>query len=128
MGNRFASGKYAIALCDVCGARVKLKELRALVVKGKPTNVMACRDCWSPDHPQLQLGSTPVDDPQALRNARPERDYEVSGLTVNGTVSGGSRIFAWGWDPVGGGDARVSNTPNPLVMRVEVGTVSVEAA
>lgn len=72
MGQRFASNKRAIALCDVCGFQYKLKELRNLIVKGRDTNVKACQECWDPDHPQLHLGEYPVDDPQALRDPRPD--------------------------------------------------------
>jgi hypothetical protein len=72
MGNRFASGKRAISECDICGFRYKLKELQQLVIKTKNVNILACPECWNPDHPQLQLGMYPVDDPQALRNPRPD--------------------------------------------------------
>lgn len=72
MSNGFASDRIAIAECDVCGFRYRLRELRSLVVKGKDTNIKACRECWNPDHPQLHLGETPVYDPQAVRNPRPD--------------------------------------------------------
>lgn len=72
MGIRFASNKRAVAICDVCGFQYKLKELRKLIVKGRDTNVKACQECWDPDHPQLHLGEYPVDDPQALRDPRPD--------------------------------------------------------
>ena len=72
MGVRFASNKRAVAICDVCGFQYKLKELRKLIVKGRDTNVKACQECWDPDHPQLHLGEYPVDDPQALRDPRPD--------------------------------------------------------
>jgi hypothetical protein len=72
MSNRFASTKIAIAECDICGFRYKLKELRNVIVKGRDTNVKACHECWDPDHPQLKLGEFPVDDPQAIRNPRPD--------------------------------------------------------
>ena len=72
MGNRFASGKIAISECDICGFRYKLKELKQLVIKTKNVNILACPECWNPDQPQLQLGMYPVDDPQALRNPRPD--------------------------------------------------------
>lgn len=72
MGVRFASNKRAVAICDVCGFQYKLKELRKLIVKGRDTNVKACQECWNPDHPQLHLGEYPVDDPQALRDPRPD--------------------------------------------------------
>lgn len=72
MGNRFASGKTALSECDICGFRYKLRELRSLVVKTRTTNILACPECWNPDQPQLQLGMYPVEDPQALRNPRPD--------------------------------------------------------
>ena len=56
MSNRFASTKRAIAECDICGFQFKLRELKNLVRKGQDTNLKACPECWSPDHPQLKLG------------------------------------------------------------------------
>lgn len=78
MSNQFASGKYTIAECDVCGFRYKLKQLKALVVKGETTKILACPACWVPDHPQLHLGRYPVYDPQAIRDPRPDRSYDQS--------------------------------------------------
>ena len=116
MPNRFASGKYAIAQCDRCNFRYKLKELKQLVIKTKNVNILVCPSCWEPDQPQLQLGMYPVDDPQALRNPRPDNSYIISGLNgiqtdpltaptdsqlAFGTPEGGSRIIQWGWNPVG---------------------------
>ena len=49
MPNRFASGKYAIAECDRCGQRYKLKELRKLVIKQQMKNIKVCNSCWDPD-------------------------------------------------------------------------------
>lgn len=72
MSNRFASGKKAIAECDVCGFRYKLRQLKNVIVKGRDTNVKACSTCWDPDHPQLHLGEFPVSDPQAIQNPRPD--------------------------------------------------------
>lgn len=85
MGNRFASSKQAISICDRCGFRFRLKELRELIVKTKKTNILACKSCWEPDHPQLQLGMYPVDDPQALRNPRPDGTYIQSGSNALGS-------------------------------------------
>lgn len=72
MGQRFASNKRAIAECDVCGFRYKLKELRSIIVKNRDTNLKACQECWDADHPQNSLGLYPVDDPQAIRDPRPD--------------------------------------------------------
>ena len=126
MGNRFAAGKHAISECDRCGQRFKLKVLKTEIIKTKKYDLLVCPACWDPDHPQLQLGMWPVDDPQALRNPRPDRSYVVSGLLADGESGGGSRIFQWGWNPVGGSRANDAGlTPNNLVLAVELGTVTV---
>ena len=139
MPNKFASGKYAIAECDRCAQRYKLKELKIQVLKTKPYRVKVCKTCWDPDQPQLSLGLYPVNDPQAVREPRPDVSYQVSGqsgLQINITGEGpdgfgspelGSRVIQWGWNPVGGSrgpDAGL--TPNDLVQQVIVGTVTVE--
>lgn len=114
MGNRFASGKIAIAICDRCGFQFKLKELRPLIVKTKQVDIRVCPECWEPDQPQLQVGMYPVDDPQAIRNARPDNTYAQS------------RDIQWGWNPVGGGNSLIDGgTPNDLVGQGQVGTVAV---
>ena len=126
MSSRFASGKKAIAECDRCGIRVKLKELRKLIIKTKQVSIKVCRECWEPDQPQLLLGMYPIDDPQALREPRPDLSYYQSGLLADGAIGEGSRIIQWGWNPVGGArsfDAAL--TPNTLVAVGYVGTVTV---
>lgn len=117
MGNRFASAKIAIGLCDRCGFRFPLRQMRTLVVKTKQVNVLVCPECWEPDQPQLQVGMRPVYDPQALRNPRPDNTYEQS------------RDIQWGWNPVGGGNAAIDGgTPNNLVGTGFVGTVTVSVS
>lgn len=138
MPNKFASGKYAIAECDRCAQRYKLKDLRIQTLKTKPYRVKVCKTCWDPDHPQLQLGMYPVNDPQAVREPRPDVSYLVSGqsgLQLNltgvgpdgfGNPEGGSRVFQWGWYPVGGARGADSGlTPNYLIAIGQVGTVTV---
>ena len=126
MGNRFASGKWAIAQCDRCDQRFKLKVLRKEIIKTKNYELLVCPECWDPDQPQLQLGMFPVDDPQGLRNPRPDSSYLQSGLLADGYAGGGSRDIQWGWNPVGGAYATDAGlTPNDLVLNVEVGTVTV---
>ena len=142
MGNRFASGKNAISECDRCGFRYKLTRLKKEVIKTKTYNLLVCPQCWDPDHPQLQRGMYPVDDPQGLRDPRPDLSYVQSGntglqivdTTANtqdavGFPSEGSRDFQWGWNPVGGARG-IDNglTPNNLVMSVQIGTVTVVVA
>ena len=140
MSNQFASGKYAIAECDRCSQRYKLKELRTQTLKTKPYKVKVCPECWDPDQPQLMLGMYPVNDPQAVREPRPDVSYQVSGqnglqiLLTNSTAQdgfgypeAGSRVFQWGWNPVGGSrgfDAVL--TPNYLALAVQIGTVTIQ--
>ena len=67
-----------------------------------------------------------VDDPQALRNPRPDSTYRIAGTGPDGFTTGGSRVIQWGWNPVGGAaffDAAL--TPNDLVSTVQIGTVEV---
>jgi hypothetical protein len=126
MPTKFASGKHAIAECDVCGERYKLKELKRLVIKTKTVNILACPECWNPDQPQLHLGMYPVNDPQAIRNPRPDTSYYASGLTSTGSVAEGSRVFQWGWNPVGGASGfDTPLTPNDLIAVGQVGIVTV---
>ena len=138
-GPKYASGKYSIAECDRCAQRYMLKQLRKLTIKTKQVSIKVCPECWEPDQPQLQLGMYPVYDPQAVREPRPDVSYQLSGTSglqillgggtgpnAVGTPEAGSRIFQWGWNPVGGSkffDAVL--TPNNLVIAVELGTVTV---
>ena len=83
MATQFASSQKALGVCDVCGFTYRLRELRNLIQKGRDTNLKACRECWSPDHPQLKLGEFPVHDPQALRDPRPDSNqYAQSRATI----------------------------------------------
>ena len=111
MTERCASSKNALGLCDVCGFQYKLKELQPLFVKGRNTHMHACEECWSPDHPQLKLGEFPVNDPQAIRNPRPDQSLSADSSDTS------SRAVDWGWNPVGTG-------PNTLI-EVKAGTVTV---
>jgi hypothetical protein len=141
MPTKFASGKWAIAQCDRCGFRYKLKELQTLVIKTKNVNLLVCKSCLEPDQPQLQLGMYPVNDPQALRNPRPDTTYLQAGLsglqieTVDvptteldafGVPTGGSRVIQWGWNPVGLNNAlNLVGLENDLVAKGQVGSVTV---
>ena len=126
MGNRFASGIRAIGMCDRCGQEFKLKTLKTEIIKQRKYDLLVCSECWDPDHPQLMLGTFPVDDPQALRNPRRDNTYTQAGINNNGVPTGGSRDIQWGWSPVGGSSGFDSAlTPNYLVATTYVGTVTV---
>ena len=110
-----------------------------MVIKTKNVNILVCPECWEPDQPQLSLGLYPVNDPQAVRNPRPDSpSYFQSGLnglqtvvatgplqSETGVPLGGSRTIQWGWAPVGGSRANDAGlTPNDLVAIGNVGTVT----
>lgn len=140
MSNRFANGRKAFGFCDFCGFRFKLKEMKKLVVKTKQVQYKVCPQCWTPDHPQLQLGMYPVEDPQAIRDPRPDTNtwYQsgTNGLQTSQTTgtgpdqegfpAEGMLTIQWGWNPIGGSrgidDAL---TPNYLRSAGVVGTVTV---
>ena len=126
MPSQFSSGKNSIAECDRCGFRFKLTQLKGLVIKTKNVNIMVCPECWEPDQPQLLLGMYPVNDPQAVRNPRPDVSYVTSGVGDDGYPSGGSRIIQWGWNPVGGSkEFDATLTPNNLALTISIGTVTI---
>ena len=140
MANRFANGAKSFGFCDLCGFRYDLKQLKNLVVKTKQTQIKACRACWVPDQPQLQLGMFPVSDPQAIRDPRPDTNtWSQSGTTglqtsptsgtgpdQEGYPGEGMLVIQWGWNPIGGArDFDAVLTPNTLVGVGEVGTVTI---
>jgi hypothetical protein len=116
-----------------------LKQLKKLTIKTKQVSIKVCPECWEPDQPQLQLGMYPVNDPQAVREPRPDVSYAVSGqsgLQISNSGSSnvaafgnpelGSRQIQWGWAPVGGASSFDSVlTPNDLIALGNVGTVTV---
>lgn len=139
MPSKYASGKNSISECDRCGFRYMLKVLKTLTIKTKNVKIKVCPTCFEPDQPQLSLGLYPVNDPQAVREPRPDLSYWQSGLTglqtdynsgtlplQDGFPGGGSRIFQWGWYPVGGSRANDAGlTPNNLVAQTTVANVTI---
>tara|TARA_R110000822_G_scaffold238072_1_gene368348 strand:- start:1871 stop:2221 length:351 start_codon:yes stop_codon:yes gene_type:complete len=111
---RYASAKKAIAECDVCGFQYRLKDLKNLIVKGRDTNIKACTECWNTDQPQLRLGEFPVNDPQAVKDPRPDFASLES-----------SRYMQWGWAPVGNGNDPFGLTDNDLIGTGSVGSVTI---
>ena len=139
MPSKYASGKNSISECDRCAFRYPLKILKTLTIKTKNVKIKVCPTCWEPDQPQLSLGLYPVNDPQAVREPRPDLSYWQSGMTglqtdynsgtnilQDGFPGGGSRIFQWGWAPVGGARANDAGlTPNNLVAQTTVANVTI---
>jgi hypothetical protein len=126
MPSKYASGKHSIAQCDRCGQRYKLSQLKKLTIKTHQVDIKVCFECWDPDQPQLQLGMYPVNDPQAVREPRPDTSYAVSGIGVDGYAQDGSRQIQWGWAPVGGASGfDTILTPNNLIAIGQVGIVTI---
>jgi len=89
MSSKYASAKHTIAECDRCGFQYKLKELKDLFIRTTKTNIKVCKECWEPDHPQNMQGMYPVDDPQAVKDPRPDLNLVEQ------------RNYQYGFDPVG---------------------------
>ena len=119
MSNKYTTNKNAIADCDVCGFQFKLRELKDLYVRQTNTHVKACKECWNPDQPQNMQGMYPVEDPQAVRDPRPDQSFNDNNVT-------GSRDIQWGWEPVGGARPPANEfTPNDLVVTTVVADVTI---
>ena len=97
----YASGKYAIAICDVCGNQCAYKQLKIYIFDRRPNGWKVCPSCWDEDNPQLQVGKHFKEEGIALFQPRPDSSLASS------------RAFA-GWDPVVG-----------LTCQVFLGTVTV---
>lgn len=102
MANKFASGKHAFGLCDICGQRYPLRLLKPLTINRKVANTRVCPDDWNPDHPQYRIGLLNMNDPQALKNARPD------------IGSDNFRSIEWGWNPLYG--STVTTSTGTLVV------------
>ena len=96
MPSRFASGKYSIAECDRCNFRFKRSKLKSLTIKTKNVNILVCPECWEADHPQLKIGMYPINDPQAIRNPRPDNNYPESRSYTEPLYVGAGISFAVG--------------------------------
>lgn len=67
----YASGKFAVGLCDRCAFEYPLLDL-----KKEWTGFKVCNECFEPKHPQLEPHTAPAD-PQAVYQPRPNTDKEV---------------------------------------------------
>ena len=108
----YASGKYAFGFCDRTGFRYPKKDLVQQIVNQRPTGLLFGKDVVDQDQPQLQLGKVRVDDPQALRNPRPDQSLEES-----------RQVFSF--NPVGGGVTALGSRTVGLDITGEIGNVTV---
>lgn len=84
----YAKGKYAFGYCDKTGFRYPLKDLVDEYQDGVRTGFRVGKDVVDPDQPQNFLGRVKINDPQSLRNPRPDTSLLESRQL-------------WGWNPVG---------------------------
>ena len=106
----YAKAKYAFGFCDKTGFRYPLKDLVPEYNNGVKTGFLVGRDVVDPDQPQNFLGRLKINDPQSLRNPRPDTSLIESRAL-------------YGFNPVG--NAAVFMTAS--VGRVSVTTTEVEA-
>lgn len=85
----YARGKNAYGICDRSGFRYKLSDLVYEIQNGKKTGFRVGKDIVDPDQPQNFLGRVKINDPQSLRDPRP--DYAP-----------GNGLFGWNpvWNPI----------------------------
>jgi|TARA_S200002703_G_scaffold48140_2_gene41639 hypothetical protein len=96
---KFASGKYAYAISDRSGQRYRYKDMRK-----EWNGLLVGKDEWEPKHPQLGPFRKVVD-PEALRNARPDRVEPLDVYVCVPTVE--------------------QPAPRPTVVYAKVGSVTV---
>lgn len=94
-------------ICDRCGQRYLLRELRQIFIMGSPTNMLVCDSCWEPSHPQLDTRNVRTDDKQSVDNSRSDDGQEGRGL--------------YAWRPWVGCDA--TSTIDCSVGKVRITTV-----
>ena len=72
----YAQGKKALGICDRCGFRYDLSEL-----KKEWNNLKTCPECFESKHPQLEP-RTHKADAQAIREPRPDTSFVPRAFTV----------------------------------------------
>ena len=83
----YARGSKAFGFCDKTGFRYPLNELVREYNNGTKTGFRVGKDVADPDQPQNFLGRVKINDPQSLRDPRPDTSQaEANAL--------------WGWNPV----------------------------
>jgi len=76
---KFATGQYALALCDRCGQQYDYVSLRK-----EWNGLRVCPECFEQKHPQLEPSPVPFE-PEALRDPRPDRKEPIEILVGQNT-------------------------------------------
>ena len=88
-----ARGKYAFGFCDRTGFRYPLKDLVSEYNNGVKTGFLVGRDVVDPDQPQNFLGRIKINDPQSLRNPRPDTSLIESRALFGFNPVGNDAVF-----------------------------------
>tara|TARA_R100001460_G_scaffold13547_1_gene30488 strand:+ start:345 stop:794 length:450 start_codon:yes stop_codon:yes gene_type:complete len=89
----YAKAKYAFGFCDKTGFRYPLKDLVPEYNNGVKTGFLVGRDVVDPDQPQNFLGRIKINDPQSLRDPRPDRSLLESRALYGFNPVGNSAVF-----------------------------------
>ena len=107
-----AVGKHAFGICDRTGFRYPVKELVFEFSNGKRTGLRVGKDVADKDHPQNFVGRIKTDDPQSIKDARPDR---LEPMTV---FVGGAGFFEYN-------NSMQKSTKDSPVVGLTVGNVTV---
>ena len=126
----YAKGKHAFGFCDRTGFRYPLKDLVPEYRNGVKTGFLVGRDIVDPDQPQNFLGRIKINDPQSLRNPRPDTALLASRAIVGFDPVGNHAVIATG--SVGRVSVSISETDANLITGVSatgaVGSATVSVA
>lgn len=92
-------------LCDRCGQRYRLSELKSEYVMGRDTGMRVCPKCLDPSQPQLDTRGIRTDDKQSVPDSR----SDVSDLPQERAM--------FSWNPVG---VPLTSTAFTAIGRVKV--------
>ena len=123
-------GKYAYGFCDRSGFRYDLHDLVYEFRNGVRNGLRVGKDMVDQDHPQNFLGRIKINDPQSLRNPRPDTALLASRAIVGFDPVGNPAVIATG--SVGRVSVSISETDANLITGVSatgaVGSATVSVA
>jgi len=118
----YAKAKYAFGFCDKTGFRYPLKDLVPEYNNGVKTGFLVGRDVVDPDQPQNFLGRLKINDPQSLRNPRPDTALVESRALFGFNPVGNDAVFMTA--SVGRVTVSTADTGNEIVNATGVSTTS----
>ena len=125
---KFATGQYALALCDRCGQQYDYIELRQ-----EWNGLRVCPECFEEKHPQLEPNSVPYE-PEALRDPRPDRKEPLNIFVGQNTFPLFTSISIQAISSIGETVALTSSSPSTTIFLTgfsttgSTGSVSVTTA